>query len=106
MEFTIQERVILDAVFPKVQGQIETVRDAAWFKKDIALSLQEKLEANFRVENDSQVWDKELSKEIEVTDSVKDIIIAVLQMMDTKKMITEECLSLWDKFISDAILNR
>ena len=87
MEFTVQEREILEAVFPKVQGKIEVVKEATWFEKDVGLSPADK-------ENN------DIIKEIEVTDNIKPIIVATLQMMDDKGLITKEVLTLWDKFIT------
>ena len=103
MKFTVQERIILESVFPKVQGKLEVVKDAAWFKKDISLSSQEKIEINYKVKDGESLWDKEqeLVKGIEVTDNIKPIIVAVLKMMVDKEMITEEVLSLCDKFIPE-----
>ncbi len=87
MEFAVREREILESVFPKVQGKIEVVKEAAWFKKDIELSPQDK-------------EDTSIIKEVEVTDNIKPIIVATLQMMNDKGLITEEVLPLWDKFIT------
>ena len=87
MELTVIDREILEAVFPKVQGKLEIVKEAAWFKKDIELTPPDKENTN-------------IIKEVEVPDSILPIIVATLQMMDEKGLITEEVLPLWDKFIT------
>ena len=103
MLFEVQERLALLNCLPR-EGDAVTLRILRDFQGDLSLTEEEKAAINL-VSNTGQVaWDatKAEPKEIEVGDTMMEVIVKVLTGLDKAKKLTMLQLTLYEKFVPPA----
>jgi len=99
MELTILERLLLLNVLPP-SGDLTTIRIVRKLRETLSFNEQELEEYQIRVGDDGQVkWRvTEDAKAIELGAKAHDIAVKALEKLDAEGAITEQHLSLFDKF--------
>lgn len=94
---SIKERLILPSIFPK-ESDIMTMTIVEDINSKIKLSQSELTDINFKTENNSYIWDKELEFEVTLSDAEVKVIKESLKKLDEEKKITSDVLSIYKKF--------
>lgn len=99
MTLTIKERLLLLTVLPR-EGDITTLRILQALK--VALSFSEEDHATLGIEKTPEGfrWDPlaRQETEVEIGPKAASIIADTLKRLSDKKVLTEDFLSLWDRF--------
>ena len=102
MTLTIKERLVLGQVLPR-EGDITTLRIVRDLRA--ACSFSEEEHARLGIVNDGQNvrWNPEVPQEtdVEIGPKAASIIAETLKGLSDKKVLTEDFMSLWDKFCPD-----
>lgn len=100
MKLSVLERIVLLSILPK-EGNILTVRVVRELRKDVEFTEDELKKFSLQVENQKTVWDRnaDAEVEIEISESQCGIIKGALKQLDDLKKLTQDHVSLYDKFI-------
>jgi hypothetical protein len=100
MELTVAERLTLLNGLPK-QGDITTIKIIRQLREKLSFTELEHARYNFRQDGDLLKWDNgnEAAEISDIGNKAKSIIVGVLQAADKEGTLTEEHISLWDKFV-------
>lgn len=106
MELTIPERIALFNILP-VQGNIVTLRVVQELRSD--LSFSEEDNKHYDIKNTTEpdgsrtvTWNPELSeetKDIEIGDAAKGIIVQQLKILNDRNMLHVSMLPIYEKFV-------
>jgi len=104
MKFSVKERVILLDFVPK-EGNILFVKMVQNFLEELSFSDEENAKLCFHQTIKGQVlWDEisanEISKDIEVPDTLKDQIVTKLIKLNDKNKLSIDHIGIYEKFIS------
>jgi len=100
MELTVFERLILLNILPR-EGNITTIKIIRQLRDELSFTEEEHAALQFKSEEDGRVlWRKEADKPKNVNIGVKahGVIADRLKELDKQKKLTEQHLSVWDKF--------
>jgi hypothetical protein len=98
MEFTVLERLLLFPILPK-EGNVFTIKSLRKLREDLSFTEQETKDYNIRQVDEAIVWDNDnVTKEIEISDKLKEVISDVLKTLNEQNKVTEQHLSLFEKF--------
>lgn len=101
MELTISERLTLLNGLP-VKGDITTIRIVRKLREQLSFTEVEHNRHNFRNEGELLRWDHAAeAAEMNFGHKAKSIIIEVLEKASVDGNLTEEHISLWDKFVEN-----
>lgn len=92
------ERVLILQLLP-AENNILDLRIVVDLKRKLAASEEEIKEFNIKGEEGRVSWDKDFETEIEVGDRAKEIIKGALMKLDEDSKLTDQYLTLVDKFI-------
>jgi len=101
MKFGIQERLVLLNVLPQ-QGDAVTLRILRDFQTEVSFTEEEKKAVNLVSSNGQITWNAPdyKPKDIEVGDTMKEIVVGVLKGLNAGKKLTQHSLPLYDRFVS------
>jgi len=99
MKLSISERLILAGLLPH-QGNVATLKLLRQFREALALNAKEIAKCNLREEGQMIRWDtdKEFETEIEFGPWRTELARRVLQDLEAQQKLTEQHLSLCEKF--------
>jgi len=98
MELTIYERLLLLNVLPPT-GDLTTIRIVRKLRETLSLTEEEHVEHHIETTPDGNVkWDNDVPKPFELGAKAHDIAVKALEKLDSEGAITEQHLSLFDKF--------
>ncbi len=100
MLLSIHERLSLLNMLPR-EGSVITLRILRDFQHDLAVTEEEKKKIKLKEANGTLTWDDtlETAKEIEVGDTMKELIVAALKARDASKKLTMQQLPLYERFL-------
>ena len=96
MKLEINERLILLSL--PIQGTIADIKLVREFKESLSFDEQEQKEIKLRSEGEMMRWDGESTKDVEVGDRVKEIVIATFDRLSEREKFLEEHLPLYERF--------
>ena len=105
MKFTIVERFILSSILPAEESfaTLKLVRKA---KENLSFNDIENQKLKIRQEGEQVIWDMEAgvevdanAAEVELGDTVTQLIVDALKKLDEEKKLKDEHFSLFEKFI-------
>jgi hypothetical protein len=99
--FSVSDRLVLLSVLPK-QGNAVTLRILRDFEKELSFTEDEIAEFKLKQSGDTTTWDEATAKakNIDLGDTMSEIIVASLKQMDASKTLTTEHMPLYDRFVS------
>ena len=102
MTLTIKERLILGSVLPR-EGDITTLRIVRDLRAACSFSEEEHARLGIVVDGVNVRWDPSAPQdtEVEIGPKAATIITDTLKGLSEKKVLTEDFLSLWDRFVTD-----
>ena len=101
MLLNIPERITLYSALPE-QGNIVTMRIVAELKSNLLLSEGDVKEGGVETLPEGRVgWKNNIEKEIPIGEKATDVIVEALKTLDKNGRVTEQHLTLWNKFIKD-----
>lgn len=100
MELTIKERIVLLNILPK-EGNVITLKLVRKFREALSFSETEIKEGKIKIGDGQINWDDSVlkSKDVKVEDTIKSLIVKSLRDLDQKEKLTEEHISLYEKFV-------
>ena len=99
MELSVIERLLLLSLLPR-EGDITTVRIVADVRHDLSFSEDEYATLGMRIENGSAHWktDREVPRVFTLGPKATAMIVDSLEKLNTSGKLTEQHLSLCEKF--------
>ena len=98
MELTILERLMLLGILPE-KGDLTTVRIVRKLREALSPTEAEHVEHKIQSSPDGNVkWENDREKPIELGAKAHEIAVKALEKLDSEGAITEQHLSLCDKF--------
>ena len=98
MELTILERLMLLNILPPA-GDLTTIRIVRKLREALSLTEEEHVEHHIEATPDGNVkWDNDVPKPFELGAKARDIAVKALEGLDKEGKLTEQHLSLCDKF--------
>jgi hypothetical protein len=99
MTLTIKERLILGSVLPR-EGDITTLRIVRDLRAACSFSEEEHARLGIVTEGQQVRWNPDVPQEteVEVGPKAAAIIAEALKGLSDKKVLTEDFMSLWDRF--------
>ena len=98
MKLDVGDRLVLLSILPK-EGDLTTIRIVHDLRQALSFSEEELKTLNIRSEGEGMVWDgADGVKEIPIGPQAQVRISEVLERLDKEEKITEDHLSLWEKF--------
>ena len=99
MELGVGDRIILLSILP-IEGDFTTIRIVHDLKQALSFTEEEHKTLQIKVEGDQIKWGgADGVKEISIGPRAHVLIGDTLKELDSEKKITEDHLSLWEKFV-------
>lgn len=101
VSLSLIERVILLSILP-AEGNITTIRVIQKLKENVGFDEEELIKYNIKFNENRITWNSEytnVSKDVEFGQIGIDMIVKALKTLDESGKVTEQHLSLFDKFI-------
>lgn len=100
MEFNVRERLILLQVLVAVQGNLAELRILRELREELAFTEEDHKKYGIQPTGDGGLqWNDPIStKEIEIGDVARDIIVRRFRELNKQKVLTEDHLSICEKF--------
>jgi len=100
MELNVLERLVLLSILPK-EADFTTVKIIRKLKEDLSFSEEEHKALQFVQDGGNVNWQKDgdIPKDIKIGEKATDAIVEALKKLNTDKKLTEQHLSLYEKFI-------
>ena len=101
MQLGIIDRIQLLNILPE-QGGIVTLRIVAELREALGFSESDITTAGIKQDEQGRItWNasEELEKDVTIGDTAKSIIVAALKDLDGKKKLTQQHMSLYEKFV-------
>ena len=101
MKLNVLERLLLGGVIP-AEGNLVTLKLIRQLREDLSFTAEEHKHFGFVEEGEKIKWNPEYAseeKEIEINDVMLGVIKNQLKQMDKAEKLTENHLSLWEKFM-------
>lgn len=97
----VSERLGLLNILPK-EGNVVTLRILRDFQNELSFTEEEKATIKLVFSDDRITWDDSLvtGKEIDIGDTMKELIVAALKRLDASKRLSMEQLPLYEKFVT------
>ena len=102
MELGVFDRLILLNVLPK-EGDFTTIKIVRKLREDLSFSEEEHKALEFKFDEGNVQWKQnaDTPKEIEIGEKAQDVIVETLKKLSNDKKLTEQHLSLYDKFVKE-----
>ncbi len=103
MKLSVPERLVLMNLLPK-EGDFATLKSVRVAKEMLAFDddAEEFGVRVVRAENGDRItWDKDEEREIDLPARVLPVVVEVLTTLEKQKKLTEDHLSLYEKFIGE-----
>jgi len=98
MDLTIHERLLLLNALPK-EGDLTTIRIVRKLREALSFTEDEIAEHKVQVSPEGNVrWENDAPKAIELGAKAREIAVKALEALDKAGSVTEQHLSLFDKF--------
>jgi hypothetical protein len=106
MELNLKERIILLNILPK-QGDISTIKIVRDLQDNLAPTEAEFKDFEITQEGSQYFWNEKgkIPKEIEIGAKAKQIIRDAILALDKAKALTQDHLTIYDKFVEDKDAN-
>lgn len=106
MELNLKERIMLLNILPK-QGDIATIKIVRDLQNNLAPTEAEFKDFEITQEGSQYFWNKKgnIPKEVEIGAKAKEIIKESLLALDKAKVLTQDHLAIYDKFVEDKNAN-
>lgn len=103
MQLGVFDRLILLNVLPK-EGDFTTIKIVRTLREELSFSEEEHKALEFDFGAEGQVkWkqDADKPKEVEIGEKATDLIVETMKKLSSDKKLTEQHLSLYEKFVKD-----
>lgn len=104
VQLTVFERLILQNLLPK-EGNFVTLRLMRVLKEALSFDELENKKLEFKQEGDRLTWNQEAAdgivKEVEIGETMENLIVKTLKDMDEKSKLTPDHVTLYEKFIAN-----
>ena len=102
MKLDVGERIVLLSSLPK-EGDLATIRIVHELRQALSFTEEENKALNIRSEGDQLLWDidDDGHKDISIGHRAYVLIEDTLKRLDAEGQITEDHLSLWEKFVDE-----
>ena len=102
MKLSVRERLLLLGVLPKEGGTLDTIRIRHNLRQTLSFSEDEHKTYEFKQDGDQLHWkNDEIEADIEIGPKAHAVVCAGLKEFLDKGKLSEDHLSLWDKFNTD-----
>ena len=103
MTLTIKERLLLLSVLPR-EGDITTIRIVQNLRAALSFSEDEHARLGIRTEAEKVSWDPTAPQDTDVDVGPKAtvLIATTLEGLSAKKLLTEDFITLWDRFCGES----
>ncbi len=100
MKLDVGERIVLLSSLPK-EGDLPTIRIVHELRQALSFTEEEHKALDIHPDSDQILWDidAEKHKDIPIGPRAHVLIEDTLKRLDVEKSITEDHLSLWEKFV-------
>ena len=104
MELGIGDRLILLSILPK-EGDLATVRIVHELRQGLSFTEEEHKSCEIRLEGDGIVWASggDVTKEISIGPKAHVLITEALEKLNNEEALTEDHLSVWEKFCDELV---
>lgn len=101
MELGVFDRLILLNILPK-EGDFTTLKIVRKLREDLSFTEAEHKALQFQQNEGTIKWQTEadIPKEIQIGEKATDIIVEVLKKLDKDKKLTDQHVSVYEKFVS------
>jgi len=101
MKLSILERIILSQLLP-AQGTFLTLKLLRVLKEDLSFTEEENKILEFEQDGETLHWKEPgVEREIEIGDTMNQIIVEALKELDKNAELTDQHFSLYEKFIKE-----
>lgn len=102
MELGVFDRLILLNILPK-EGDFTSIKIVRQLREDLSFNEEEHKALDFQQEELNIKWNQaaDIPKEIEIGERATDLITETLKKLSSDKKLTEQHLSLYEKFVKD-----
>lgn len=100
MELSVSERLVLLSILP-TEGDYVTLKILRELRENLSFSEEEIKRLNFVQEENVVRWDNkdETTKDVSIGEKATDIIVAALKKLNETKVLRDEHLPLYEKFV-------
>jgi ERCC4-related helicase len=100
MKFTVLERITLLGVLPASENYV-TFKVIGNLKNELSFSDEEIKDFGMKVDGDQVTWNplKVKEKDVEIGETLNEVITKELKKLDTEKKIDDKNASLYEKFV-------
>lgn len=103
-ELTILERLVLLNILPK-EGDFTTIKLLRKLRENLSFDEEEHKALNFVQDGDQVTWDVEaaagLVRRVQIGEKQSDIVHDALKKLNDEKKLSEQHLSLYEKFVAN-----
>jgi hypothetical protein len=104
MELTVKERLILQSMLPK-EANFTTLKLMRKLREALSFDEEEHKKLQFVQQGERLQWNMEaeqnLLKDVQIGDMMNEMIVSELKKMDKDGKLTEDHLSLYEKFVEN-----
>ena len=98
MKLNVLERILLGQILPK-EGSFTNLKLLRVIKEDLSFTEKENKLLKFRQEGERTMWDNAVKeKEVKVGEVTHSLVLKKLLELDKEEKLTEEHITLWEKF--------
>ena len=103
MKLTVKDRIVILGLLPK-EGDFKTLKQLREFREDLSFTDIENGSLNFKQTDGVINWDevdkdKPMTVEIDVSDSMFEVVSTALKGLDEKKGLNMDLFSLYERFV-------
>ena len=101
MKLSVHERLLLLNLLPP-KGDFTTLKLLRLAKEELSFSESENKSLNFQQNDEMLTWNEKanMDKEVNIGDTITEVIKKELKKMDKEKELTEQHISIYEKFIN------
>lgn len=102
MKLMVMERILLLGILPN-EGNFVTLKIVRKLREDLSFSEEEIKRLSIRQEDERILWNAAAEDpegaEIPIGEKAADVVVEALKKLDREEKLTEQLLSVWEKFV-------
>ena len=101
MLLSVKERIVLGMALENAQGDFRTLKQLRVFREELGFEDAEQAQLKMVATDGGVKWDLtvESDKDIEIGESITEVIIRQLKALDANKTLTDQQYDLYEKFV-------